>query len=160
MRYRASHMIPLIFLLFLFGPVSTKAQHFIGKSRKKVESLLRRQIRQHDSLQMTLSAQGDQLRFRIGPVRVQPAEMVYTFDQRGRCRSEKVTASCDSCFQKFLDHALAPKKWGWEKINENQYISGYASRMLIELSPEKNSYTFTIFRASWSREQYALMRKK
>lgn len=157
---RAVYRITLAFLFFLCAPAGTRAQHFIGKSKKKVEQQLRRQIRQHDSLQITLTDEGGQLRYRIAPVRVQAAETVYTFDKRGRCRSEKVTASCDSCFKKFLGHALAQKKIGWEKINENQYISSYASRMLIELSPEENNYSYTIHRVDWSREQYALMQKK
>jgi len=146
-----------ILLLFLLLPVTAFSQHFIGKNKPWVKKYLQRQIKKNDSLHITLTDHDSMLVYSIKAGKVLPAEFVYGFSTSGICRSEKVIANCDSCFKKFLDIALAEKKFEWKKINENQYVSKYSARRMIELSPDNQAFYYTILRTNWNRELYALL---
>lgn len=83
---------------------------------------------------------------------------IYRFDkQSGTCRSEQVQASCDSCFRKYLDGVLAQKKYQWKKINENQYVSAYSKKRMIELPAETNDFSYKILKTGWSKKLYRLL---
>lgn len=159
LNYGLMHIFRVLLIVLLL-PAFGQGQNFIGKSKKQVWKFLQKQVKRNDSLDIRMKDTGSQILFSIQPGKTQPGEFVYDFDGKNRCRSEKVTASCDSCFQKFLGQVLRQQRFGWEKINENQYISNFTSRRLIEISPEKNEYWYIILRSNWTRIQYELLRKK
>lgn len=150
-------MIRIITALLLLFPVAGFSQNFIGKSKAQVKKYLQRQIAKNDSLTITLTDTDSVLLFSIKSGKVLPADFIYSFDKSGKCRSEKVMAGCDSCFNKFLNAALAEKKYEWKKINENQYVSKYAARMMIELPPENKDFSYVILRTQWSRQLYTML---
>jgi|CXWL01.1.fsa_nt_gi hypothetical protein len=150
-------MIRIITALLLLFPVAGFSQNFIGKSKAQVKKYLQRQIAKNDSLTITLTDTDSVLLFSIKSGKVLPADFIYSFDKSGKCRSEKVMAGCDSCFNKFLNAALAEKKYEWKKINENQYVSKYAARMMIELPPENKDFSYVILRTQWSRQLYSML---
>lgn len=86
-----------------------------------------------------------------------PADFIYEFDKAGKCRSEKVISRCDSCINKKLKSTLKMGKYGWKKINENQYVSKFEDKMMIELPVESNEYYYTILRMNWSKTLYDLL---
>lgn len=88
---------------------------------------------------------------------VQPVVFIYTFNKKGRCWSEKIIAGCDSCFTKYLYGVLDQKKYGWKKINENQYVSNYVDRMMLEFPPENKDFSYVILRTAWTKELYRLL---
>lgn len=149
-----------ILLLLLLFPVIGFSQHFIGKSKAQVTKELQRQIVKNDSLTITLSDKNSSVLLSVKASKVSPADFIYGFDKSGKCQSEKIIAGCDSCFNKFLQAALAIKKYGWKKINENQYVSNYTSRLMIELPAESKELSYTILRTEWTKEVYNMLTGK
>ncbi|MBL0068476.1 MAG: hypothetical protein KA428_09015 [Chitinophagaceae bacterium] len=144
-------------VLLLLFPVIGFSQHFIGKSKPQVMKELQKQIVKNDSLTITLTDTDSGLVYSIKAQKVLPADFVYSFDNTGKCQSEKVIAGCDSCYKKFLQKVLAEKKYDWKKINENQYISKYESRMMIELPTDNKNYQYTILKTEWTKELYDIL---
>ena len=68
-------------------------------------------------------------------------------------------AGCDSCYKKYLNDLLNQKEYAWKKINGNQYVSKFASHLMLELPFDKDDFTFTLFRASWTKELYDILIK-
>ncbi len=149
-------MIRLVLLLFLM-PVTCFSQNFIGKSKIQVKKILQRQIVRNDSLTITLTDNDSVILYSVKAGRVYPADFIYGFDNYGKCRLEKISLTCDSCYKIFLQDVLAQKKYGWKKLNENQYISKYASRMMIELSAESKDLYYTILKTAWTKKLYSLL---
>ncbi|HEV7780668.1 MAG TPA: hypothetical protein VGO58_05355 [Chitinophagaceae bacterium] len=147
-------MIRIIIFLFLFAPVTAFSQNFIGKTRSHVKKELEKTIAKNDSLTITLSDNDSTLVFSYKEGKVQPVDFIYGFNKAGKCRSEKTIARCDSCFKKFLTAALGQKKYGWKKINENQYISKYSAQMMIELPANETDFSYSILHTEWTKELY------
>ena len=143
----------ILFLLPLL-PFIGISQNFIGKSKAEVKKELQKQIQKNNDLTITLADKGTALTYSIKDAKSLPADFIYGFDKSGKSQSEKVIAYCDSCYTKYLKAALAEKKYEWKKINENQYISNYASRMMIELPAESNELVYTILRTEWTKVLY------
>lgn len=85
---------------------------------------------------------------------LQPVVFIYGFNKKGKCWSEKVIARCDSCFTKYLQGVLDQEKYGWKKINENQYVSKYSYRLMLEFPPENKDFSYVILRTDWTKELY------
>lgn len=145
----------VIFLLLL--PAAGFSQNFLGKSKNQVKKILQKKIRKSDSLVITMTDKDSILIYNIKAGKTWPGEFRYSFNASGKCRSEKVIAGCDSCFRKYLQTLLDQKKYAWKKINENQYVSNYSSRMMIELPAENKDFIYTLFRMDWSKELYAML---
>lgn len=143
-----------IFLFLLILPTTCFSQNFIGKSKSLTKKKLQTQILKNDSLDITLVDNDSVLIYSIKAGKTLPADFIYRFDKSGKCQLEKVIAGCDSCFNKFLKIVLEQKKYGWQKINENQYISKYSARMLLEVPPENKDFSYTILHTNWTKQLY------
>lgn len=84
-------------------------------------------------------------------------DFVYQFDKVKKCKSERVITGCDSCIKKWLQATLRIGKYGWKKINENQYISKYEYKMMIELPVKPDEHYYTILRMDWSKTLYDIL---
>lgn len=146
-----------IILFFLLLPVTGISQNFIGKSKAQVKKFLQKKILKNDSLDITLTDEDLFLRFSIKAGKTLPSNFIYGFNKSGKCQSEKIIALCDSCFNKFLTNILSEKKYQWKKINENQYVSKYSARMMIELPPENKDFAYTILKTDWNKNMYKLL---
>ena len=149
-------MIRLVLFLFLL-PVTCFSQNFIGKSKSQVKKILQRQIVKNDSLTITLTDNDSIIIYSVKAGKVYPADFFYGFDKSGKCRLEKIIIPCDSCYKIFLQSVLGQKKYEWKKINENQYISKYAARMMIELPAESKELSYTILKTAWTKKLYSLL---
>jgi hypothetical protein len=143
---------------FIFFTKSVSAQGYIGNSYKEVHKKLKKYKPGNDSAQVTISDSAGFLRMAVRGTTFQPADFTYGFDDKGKCRSEKVIAYCDACYEKFLKAVLDVKRFGWKKINENQYISSFKHRMMIELPvKEETAFFYLILRTNWTKETYAML---
>ncbi|MDZ4794900.1 MAG: hypothetical protein SGI83_11530 [Bacteroidota bacterium] len=149
-----------LFFLFLLLPFMGFSQNFIGKSKKQVKKILQQQIRKYDSLVITLTDNDTSLLYSIKAGKTLPADFIYGFNSSGKCRSERIIAHCDSCYNKFLKGVLDQKKYDWKKINENQYVSNYYNRLMIELPAENKDFMYTILRTDWTKELYSILSGK
>ena len=70
---------------------------------------------------------------------------------------EKVIVFCDSCLGKYLQPVLDRKGYKWIKLNENQYVSEFERKLLLELPLGESDRSFIILRAGWTKKQYELM---
>jgi hypothetical protein len=55
---------------------------------------------------------------------------------------------------------LAKEKYVWKKINENQYISKFEDKIMIELPTENKSNSITIIRTDWTKILYDILAGK
>ena len=154
-------MYRIITLCIFFFPFTGLSQTYINKSKAEVKKELTDYIIKNDSLKALIAETDSTIRLVIKGPEVLPADFIYFFDKSGKCKSEKVVTYCDSCYNKFLTVALNRKQYHWKKINENQYVSDYASRMLIELPADKSKdFSFLIIRTDWSKSMYNMLTGK
>lgn len=147
-----------IILFFLcFFPLISTAQNFIGKKRARVIKLLQQEIKKNDSLTISLTTTDSTVICSVKAGKSSPADFIYSFNKSGKCTAEKIMASCDSCFTKYLQQLLANKRFEWKKINENQYISKYTAYRVIELPGDTKEFSYTILKTDWNRETYKLL---
>ncbi len=148
------------FLVFIFLlPTVASSQNFINKSQKEIKKewgksmgdLCKPAFQKTDSTFIvtacTTSTYGKSARY------------IYSFDKKGNCNAERTITHCDSCLARILDQLLALKQYNWKKINENQYVSDFTSRLLIELPAENKDHSMLVMRMEWSEELYKLLMK-
>ncbi len=86
-----------------------------------------------------------------------PVNFFYHFTKEGKCDSEQIITGAEKVFTNYLDKVLAVKKYHWKKINENQYISDFASAMIVEIPPENKEWSFTLLRVEWTKQLYDML---
>ncbi len=150
-----TRIFALCFVLLSFSGFS---QNYINKTKAQVRKELNEYVSMNDSLNAAISETATAITLSIKGPKTLPADFIYRFDKTGKCKSEKVMGGCDSCFNKYFQAALDRKKYEWRKINENQYISGFVARMMIELPVDSKDFSFTILRTDWSKQMYDLLK--
>ena len=147
----------LLFLLLCISAALQAQEHF-GKTMPEVKKSLDQLAAvssSKSSVKTTDSTVVLAVTEKTGLVR-----FTYGFDkQTGACNYQKTQASCDSCYKKYLEKLLAQKSYDWKKINENQYVSNFESKLLIELPVDEKDHYFILFRAQWTKEFYEIMVK-
>ncbi len=149
-------MLRALLLFVLFIPAVAFSQAFIDQTKKQVREHLEsyQENKKYNGQQADITETDSTITLSAG----EPATLfIYSFDETGRCKSKKIIANCDSCYKTFLDEILAEKNYNWKKLNENQYISDFDSKMMIELSFENGKSGFTILRIPWTKEVYKLV---
>lgn len=146
-------MIRLFIILCLAGPACCFSQGFINKPRSVVKRGLEKQIAA-DTLHTLLLETDTSLHYSIQDPRFQRVDFIYTFDESGKCNGEMVIAGCDSCLNKNLRSAVSKKRYGWKKLNDHLYISGFAQKMLLEIPGPAGGYSYLIRRMKWNRSIY------
>lgn len=128
------------------------AQERIGQSRNRLEQYLKSA---YPGISYQYSAAKDSLQ--LSPEN--EIRLIFTFDDSGSCTGETTITRCDSCLNGLLNAVLAKKKYGWKKINENQYVSRFEDYLMIELFPDEKTFSFSVLHTTWSRELYDLLMK-
>jgi hypothetical protein len=59
-----------------------------------------------------------------------------------------------------LKKVLGHTKYEWKKLNENQYVSTYSARMLLEVQGENIPLYYSILRTQWTEEFYKMITEK
>lgn len=150
-------MTHIILLLFVLLPFSGFTQKYINKKKAEVEKELAQYIKENKSINATLSETDTSLALNIAGTATQQASFVYFFDKEDKCRLQKTTANCDSCITKYLQEALQQEKYKWRKINENQYISSFEHKLMIETPADGKEFSFMILRTDWSKILYDMI---
>ncbi|MBL7725589.1 MAG: hypothetical protein JNK27_15680 [Chitinophagaceae bacterium] len=147
----------LLTFLLLISPVYS--QGYINLKRTEVISTLKKKFQPAGNNQATISLLKDTVKVIPADNRANEPVYIYLFDESGRCKSETIMTRCDSCLTGLLQAALAQKKYEWKKINENQYISKFEDKLMIELPPENPNHSFSFLRVEWTRKLYDLLIK-
>jgi hypothetical protein len=144
-------------LLVLVIATTGQAQSFINKRASQVINMLKKYDAGAGYEKPVITAGDSTITMRVKGSGNTETLFIYLFDSDGRCRSEQIKASCDSCYKKYLDDVLAQKKYQWKKINENQYISSFRKKRMIEIPAENNDFSYMILRTGWSKKLYQLL---
>ncbi|MCX6318228.1 MAG: hypothetical protein NTW29_13115 [Bacteroidetes bacterium] len=144
-------------LLILVIANTGQAQNFINKRASQVINMLNKYDAGPGYEKPVITTGDSIITMRVkGSGKIETV-FIYLFDSEGRCKSEQIKASCDSCYKKYLDGVLAQKKYQWKKINENQYISSFGKKRMIEMPAENNDFSYMILRTGWSKKLYQLL---
>jgi hypothetical protein len=155
-------MIRILVAILILLPLHGFSQGFINQSKKEVRKHLQEQMARQDTIEAVLNETDSSIHFQFRDSRLLHADFIYLFDEKGKCRTEISIASCDSCFKKYLNAAIDRKKYGWQKLNANTYISSFSKKMLLEIPSSINTpNSFIIRRMKWNRDAYqTLLRSK
>ena len=86
-----------------------------------------------------------------------PLRLHLNFDSSRVCNLEVWYFNSESERNAYLQQVLDDRKWGWKKLNENQYISDFAHQRTLEVPPENLQWQFSIIRSNWTRTLYDLL---
>ena len=150
-------MMRVLIISILFFPSTVLSQTYINKTKAKVRKELEKFSIKNDNLKTAFKETDSTLTFSIHDSRFLPVDYFYRFDKTGKCNMEKITASCDSCINTYLQTALNRKEYEWKKINETQYISGFSKKMFLEIPADTTVHSFMIFRMNLSKEMYTTL---
>lgn len=151
-------MIRTLALVLLLLPLSSLAQNHLNKSRSDLKKDLDKYIEENSARSPKLTESETALTLTVTDGNKQVSH-VFTFNADGKCKAEKIIADCDSCLKEELNQVLEQENYEWKKINENQYISKFSAKLLIELPPASKEFYFTILRAEWTKEMYDILTK-
>ncbi len=150
-------MTRILFLFFALLPFSGFTQIYINSTKGDVKKELLLYIENNGKTKATISETDSSLLLKIPGTKTEEVNFVYTFDKTNLCLSQKVIAQCDTCIDKYLQDALRLVKYKWRKINENQYISSFEEKLIVELPADGKEYSFTILRSDWSKILYDML---
>lgn len=150
----------IILLFFILLPFSGLAQKYINKKKADVKKELSQYIKDNKNINAALNETDTSLVLNIPGTTTQQATFVYFFDKQGKCRLQKTIANCDSCINKYLQEALGQDKYKWRKINENQYISSFEDKLMIETPADGKEFSFMILRTDWSKILYDMITER
>lgn len=149
-----------ILFLALLWPSFAFSQKYFDKNRDEVKKELEKYISTNKNINPVLSETDTTLIITVNETQGKTTRFIYEFDRKtGKCSIQRTAAGCDSCYKKYLENLLAQKEYGWKKLNGNQYVSKFSSHLLLELPLDESEHTFTLFRASWSKELYDILIK-
>jgi hypothetical protein len=86
-----------------------------------------------------------------------PLRLHLKFDSSKQCNLEIWYFNSQSDLNTYLQQVLGDPKWGWKKLNENQYISDFAHQRTLEVPPENSAWQFSVIRSAWTRALYELL---
>jgi hypothetical protein len=138
---------------------SIDAQEQIGRDRITVKNSLGKAVSIKDTLNRQLLVTDSTMILTLKNVAGNTVlTTVCSFSKKGIWYEEKTTAPCATCLTPWLEKVLAEKSYGWKKINEHQYITGFEHKMFLELPPEGEISSFKIFRVEWTKEMYEILK--
>ena len=150
--FKHVQMKKIITVSSLLFSATVFSQNYINLSKEEVKKQLHSYINKNDLAKTSITETDTTL-----VIKEHSAASTYRFDKKGKCLSEKIIADSDASFKQNLQMVLDQKKYGWKKINGNQYISGFAEKLMIELALGQNDFTFIILRTDWSKEMYDIL---
>ncbi|HEX4877158.1 MAG TPA: hypothetical protein VFV31_10835 [Chitinophagaceae bacterium] len=150
-------MTRLLLLLLFILPISSEGQQFLDKPGKEMKLFFKQKKDSLAGKNIRYSEKGKELILTEKKAGKDFIRHEFSFDSLGNCSKEKVIASSEALMQEKLSPLLAQSEFAWKKINENQYISKFEDRLMIELSPEKGDYSFSILRMGWTKVLYDIL---
>lgn len=146
-----------IFLALLF-PFTVSAQQYFDKNKEQVKKELGEYAVKNKIADPVITETDSTLVLSIKEKAAEATFFTYGFDRlSGKCNYQVTTGGCDTCYKKYLKALLDKKSYNWRKINENQYISRFQDRLLIELPVEDNNRSFSLFKTQWTKQLYDML---
>ena len=150
-------MKQFLILAFFCLPAQVFGQELINKSKTFVRNKIEKYNPGVDSLRTSFSETDSTIQLSVRSQSSPYNDFIYSFDKKGNCSSEKKISYTETHFRQLLKQALDLKNYDWKRINENQYVSKFSEKMLIELPGDAGIYSFTIIRTDWNKATYELI---
>ena len=148
-------------LFVILVPSVVFSQVAVNKTKKEIMAAWKADSKVAARCKSPFVASDSTLSIKIAcPGQTSYTRYTYRFDKTGKCQSEKIAGNGDSTMKEALTRVLAIESYNWQKINENQYVSDFDSRLMVEFPPDNTEHSFTILRMDWSHELYDLLMKK
>lgn len=151
-------MQKIALLLLLSFPVLANSQLNINKTKKEIKNEIEKFKKSTPAYAVTISETDSTLTIIKTDADKSKEETLLAFDRDGRCQSQLHIFNCDHCYKQELEELLGIENYQWKKLNENQYISKFEARLMIELPTENKTNTISIIRTDWSRVIYDIMK--
>lgn len=147
----------IIFLLIASYPAI--AQKYLDKTKTEITQSLKTKNKESKTpVQFSHDTAGT-LTFPVQVPGRSAADLSLFFDEKDKCVAERITVKCDSCLAPWLNPVLATTNYKWTRINENQYVSDFNSRLMLELPPDGKKNSYKLMRMDWTKELYELLMK-
>lgn len=153
-------MQKILFLFLFLYPVLSYSQSNINKSKAAIKKEIEKFKKKNQSYTINISETDSSLLIVETDPEKNRTERLLQFDKARNCKSDALLFNCSSCYKKELARLLAIEKYGWKKINENQYISKFEDKLMIELPTENQSNSITIIRTDWTKILYDMLSGK
>jgi hypothetical protein len=150
-------MTRIILFLLLLLPVVSFGQQYMNYTKTALRDTLTAKIEKNNGIITTIKDTRDGLIYTTKGPGTEKTEIIYSFDSLGKCMREKVVAGCDTCIYAKLQSILNIGGYKWKKINENQYVSRFEDRLMIERSINKQEHSFYIHRMEWTQLLYDIL---
>ena len=144
----------LTILLLIFLPSACFSQVFINNTKKEIKEKVVANYIGKETINPEFSETDSTLEVKISGKNVIDADYTYKFDLSGKCISQKTITRCDSCHQALLQSVLDLKKYKWRKLNQNQYVSKFSKKVLLEIQELDQTFWFMIFKIKLRRKMY------
>lgn len=144
-------------MLLLISPIVSYGQQFMNYDKSAIRDSLLSVRQKKAGIKSNITESKNELIYTIKGQGKEKTEIIYSFDSLGKCNREKISGDCDTCISAKLQSILRIDTYGWKKINENQYVSRFEDRLMIELSVNKNDHSFYIHRMSWTQILYDIL---
>ncbi len=146
-----------ILLLLLIFPILAYSQVNINKTKKEIKKEISAFKKSNPIYSVSTSETDSTLTIIKTDGDKNKEETFLAFDRDGRCQSQLQVFNCDHCYKQELEKLLSIERYQWKKINENQYISKFEAKLMIELPTQDKTNTFNIIRTDWSKLLYDML---
>ncbi|MFM2138752.1 MAG: hypothetical protein RJA57_1059 [Bacteroidota bacterium] len=151
-------MPPILILALLLCSIPSFAQKEFGKTKSELNRFLKQETALRNRQGPTIQTSDTSLTLTITESGGRTTRFTYSFSRRtGRCIAKRTESECDSCYRNYLYSLLQNKSYGWKQINENQYVSAFAAKLMLELPAEEGPLSFFLYYNNWSKAFYELL---
>jgi predicted GTPase len=141
--------------------ITALAQEQIGKTKVGVRLYLKQELTKNDKRTVrNVSDHDSSITLLLNDTNAGKTVLfTYSFNEKGICQQEKISADKAEWIAPVLEAVLANKNFSFKKINEHQYISEFEKKVFLELPPEGSIISFNMFIVEWSRDMYEILSK-
>ena len=150
-------MQKFIVAILLSLPLLGHAQIHINESKEAIKNTIEQLKSYNPASTFTIAETDSSLNVVQQDADNQRIEKNFSFDKNGKCQNEFILYTCQNCYAKTLQTILSKTSYKWKKINENQYISRFEDKLMLELPSEKDVYKIYIIRANWNKIIYDMI---
>ncbi len=84
-----------------------------------------------------------------------PVRVHCSFDKQGKCRVQKMSFDCDSCYRRIFKDFLDRKRFDWKLVGPDRYLSKISRKLL--LVGNTAGHYFTLSMVDVTDEEYKKM---
>lgn len=157
MQKRTMRLFTIISSLFLVClAFSVSAQDYVGLSVKEAQRRLKKETRSQQPAQRSIPPFAASQETLSG-VLSSSTDLQLACDSTGVCYAEHYLCADEPSALQRVRKILAKKEYGWQALNENQYVSSMERQRLLEIYRQDSFWVVQVLTTDWSPLQYRLL---